>query len=141
MSVLVVGAVVGYELRRSPDLTGPSRVRGTPDVDATPAGDQPRTSERYQDNLRRQNEQGADEAARTGDSFIATPDEPLRDIDAPPPVADPNPNRSLPPPNPVAEPSPPRTVVIERSPSQSPAPQATDPQQAAPDYSCIDRLA
>ena len=141
VSVLVVGGAVGYELWRSPDLTGPSRVRGTPNVDTTPAGDQLRTSERYQDNLRRQNEQGADEAAQTGDSFIATPDEPLRDIDAPPPAADPNPHRPLPPPNPVAEPSPPRTVVIERSQPQSPAPQAADTQQADPDYSRIDRLA
>ncbi len=52
LAILTVGGAVGYEIWKNPDLIGPSRLSRTPNVDDTPAGDQLRTSERYQDNLR-----------------------------------------------------------------------------------------
>ncbi len=141
LTVLVVGGAVGYEVWKNPELIGPSRFAGTPNVDDTPAGDQLRTSERYQDNLRQQNEDGAREAQNTDTSFIATPDEPLRQIDEKPPAIAPNPNRPLPPANVPVETQQPRTVVINRQQPlrQQPRPTGTQPQ--APDYTRINRLA
>lgn len=142
LAVIGVAGAVGFELWRNPELIGDSRLGGTPNLDATPAGDQLRTSERYEDNLRRQNEQGAQDAADQGDSFIATPDEPLRQIDEPAVTQAPNENRPLPPANPRPEPvEQPRTVVIERQQQpvrQQPAAPAPDP---GPDYGRINQLA
>jgi intracellular multiplication protein IcmE len=141
VTVLVVGEAVGFEDWKNPDLIGPSRVAGTPNVDDTPAGDQLRTSERYQDNLRQQNEDGAQTAQDTDTSFIATPGEPLRQIDEKPPAITPNPNRPLPPANAPVETQQPRTVVIDR---QQPARQQAQPstnQPPAPDYARINQLA
>ncbi|WP_029066140.1 DotG/IcmE/VirB10 family protein [Labrenzia sp. DG1229] len=139
VSLVVVGAAVGLELWRNPELGGSSRIAGAPNVDATPAGEQLRDSERYQDNLRQQNEEGANEAASGGDSFIATPDEPLRDIDEPPATVETNPNRPLPPANRIAEPAAP-TVVIERPAPTDTRRQAT-PSEQVPDYGQINQLA
>ena len=72
VSLGVVGAAVAFELWRNPDLVGGSRIAEVPNVDATPAGEQLRDSERYQNNLRSQNEQGAESATSDGRSFIAT---------------------------------------------------------------------
>ena len=139
VSLCVVGAAVAFELWRNPELVGGSRIAGVPNVDATPAGEQLRDSERYQDNLRSQNEQGAESATSDGGSFIATPDEPLRDIDEPPAVVETNPNRPLPPANRVVEPPAP-PVVIERPANPDLRRQATT-QAPAPDYSQINQLA
>lgn len=141
LTIVVVGGAVGYEVWRNPDLVAPSRVARTPNVDDTPAGDQLRTSERYQDNLRQQNEDGARIAEESDTSFIATPDEPLRQINERPPAIAPNPNRPLPPANTPVEPQQPRTVVIER---QDPGRQQSRPsetQQQPPDYTRINQLA
>lgn len=140
LTVLVVGGAVGYEVWKNPELIGPSRVAGTPNVDDTPAGDQLRTSERYQDNLRQQNEDGAREAQDTDTSFIATPDEPLRQIDEKPPAIAPNPNRPLPPANVPVEIQQPRTVVIDRQQPVRQQPRPTETQPQAPDYARINRL-
>jgi intracellular multiplication protein IcmE len=141
LTVLIVGGAVVFEVWKNPDLIGPSRVAGTPNVDDTPAGDQLRTSERYQDNLRQQNEDGAQTAQDTDTSFIATPDEPLRQIDEKSPAIAPNPNRPLPPANVPVETQQPRTVVIDR---QQPVRQQAQPsptQPPAPDYARINQLA
>mgnify|MGYP005987618223 CR=1 FL=1 len=141
LTILAVGAAVGYEIWKNPDLIGPSRVAGTPNVDDTPAGDQLRDSERYQDNLRQQNEEGAREAQESDTSFIATPDEPLRQIDEKPPATAPNPNRPLPPANAPVETEQPRTVVIDlpRPGQQQTRPMPGQPQP--PDYARINQLA
>ncbi|MBO6727842.1 MAG: hypothetical protein JJ911_19445 [Rhizobiaceae bacterium] len=141
LTILIVGGAVGYEVWRNPDLIAPSRVAGTPNVDDTPAGDQLRTSERYQDNLRQQNEDGAREAEDNDTSFIATPDEPLRQIDEQPPALAPNRNRPLPPANTPAPEQPPRTVVIERSQRSLPQVQPTPIEPSVPDYARINQLA
>jgi intracellular multiplication protein IcmE len=141
LTVLVVGGAVGYEVWKNPELIGPSRVAGTPNVDDTPAGDQLRTSERYQDNLRQQNEDGAREAQDNDTSFIATPDEPLRQIDKKPPAISPNPNRPLPPANVPVETQQLRTVVIDRQQPVRQQPRPTETQPQAPDYARINRLA
>jgi intracellular multiplication protein IcmE len=141
LTVLVVGGAVGYEVWKNPELIGPSRVAGTPNVDDTPAGDQLRTSERYQDNLRQQNEDGAREAQDNDTSFIATPDEPLRQIDEKPPAISPNPNRPLPPANVPVETQQLRTVVIDRQQPVRQQPRPTETQPQAPDYARINRLA
>ncbi len=141
LTVLIVGGAVGFEVWKNPDLIGPSRVAGTPNVDDTPAGDQLRTSERYQDNLRQQNEDGARNAEDTDTSFIATPDEPLRQIDEKPPVIAPNPNRPLPPANDPNEPQQPRTVVIDRQQPVLQQAQPTPNQPAQPDHARINHLA
>jgi intracellular multiplication protein IcmE len=141
LTILVVGGAVGYEIWKNPDLIGPSRVAGTPNVDDTPAGDQLRTSERYQDNLRQQNEDGARAARENDTSFIATPDEPLRQIDERPPATAPNPNRPLPPANAPVETLQPRTVVIDRP---QPVRQQAQPSPDQPqplDYARINQLA
>ncbi|MCQ0090587.1 hypothetical protein [Roseovarius sp. M141] len=141
LAILAVGGAVGYEVWKNPELIGPSRVAGTPNVDDTPAGDQLRDSERYRDNLRRQNEDGAREAEESDTSFIATPDEPLHRIDEKPPATAPNPNRPLPPANDPVETEPPRTVVIDR---QQPGQQQVRPvagQPQPPDYARINQLA
>jgi len=141
LTVLIVGGAVGFEVWKNPDLIGPSRVAGTPNVDDTPAGDQLRTSERYQDNLRQQNEDGARNAEDTYTSFIATPDEPLRQIDEKPPAVSPNPNRPLPPANVPVETQQPRTVVIDRQQPVRQQAQPTPNQPAPPDYARINQLA
>lgn len=141
LTVLFVGGAVGYEVWKNPDLIGPSRFAGTPNVDDTPAGDQLRTSERYQDNLRQQNEDGARNAEDTDTSFIATPDEPLRQIDEKPPAIAPNPNRPLPPANAPNELQQPRTVVIDRQQPVRQQAQPTPNQPAPPDYARINQLA
>lgn len=141
LTVLIVGGAVGFEVWKNPDLIGPSRVAGTPNVDDTPAGDQLRTSERYQDNLRQQNEDGARNAEETDTSFIATPDEPLRQIDEKPPAIAPNPNRPLPPANVPVENQQPRTVVIDRQQPVRQQAQPTPNQPPAPDYAGINQLA
>ncbi|MCQ0090341.1 DotG/IcmE/VirB10 family protein [Roseovarius sp. M141] len=141
LTIVAVGGAVGYEIWKNPELIGPSRVAGTPNVDDTPAGDQLRDSERYQDNLRQQNEDGAREAQESDTSFIATPDEPLRQIDDKPPAIAPNPNRPLPPANEPVETEQPRTVVIDR---QQPVQQQGRPmpdQPQPPDYARINQLA
>lgn len=141
LTVLVVGGAVGYEVWKNPELIGPSKVAGTPNVDDTPAGDQLRTSERYQDNLRQQNQDGAREAQDNDTSFIATPDEPLRQIDEKPPAIAPNPNRPLPPANVPVETQQPRTVVIDRQQPVRQQAQPTPNQPAPPDYARINQLA
>lgn len=141
LTVLIVGGAVGFEVWKNPDLIGPSRVAGTPNVDDTPAGDQLRTSERYQDNLRQQNEDGARTAEESDTSFIATPDEPLRQIDEKPPAVEPNPNRPLPPANVPVETQQPRTVVIDRQQPVRQQAQPTPNQPAPPDYARINQLA
>lgn len=141
LTVLIVGGAVGFEVWKNPDLIGPSRVAGTPNVDDTPAGDQLRTSERYQDNLRQQNEDGARNAEESDTSFIATPDEPLRQIDEKPPAVEPNPNRPLPPANVPVETQQPRTVVIDRQQPVRQQAQPTTNQPAPPDYARINQLA
>ncbi len=141
LTILIVGGAVGYEIWKNPGLIGPSRLSRTPNVDDTPADDQLRTSERYQDNLRQQNEDGARQAQEGDTSFIATPDEPLRQIDEEPPAIAPNRNCPLPPANTPVETQPLRTVVIER---QQPAQQHSRPtagQLDAPDYARINQLA
>ena len=112
------------------DQIGPSRLSRKPNVDDTPAGDQLRTSERYQDNLRQQNEDGAREAQEGDTSFIATPDETLRQIDGKPPAIAPNGNPPLPPANTPVETEPPRTVVIDR---EQPVQQHARPTVGQPD--------
>lgn len=77
------------------------------------ASDQLRTSERYQANLRQQNEDGGRDAQEGDTSVIATPDEPLRQIDDKPPDVAPNQNCPLPPANTPVEVKPLRTVVID----------------------------
>lgn len=142
ISVLVVGGAVGYEIWKNPELVGGSRVGGTPNLDDTPAGDQLEASERYADNLRQQNQQGAQDALDDGSSFVATPDEPLRDIDTPAPTVEQNPNRPLPPANPTpTETEQPRTVVIQRPAAQQPRQQQQRSQQSSPNYSNINQLA
>lgn len=141
LTVLIVGGAIGYEVWKNPDLIGPSRLSRTPNVDDTPAGDQLRTSERYQDNLRQQNEDGARDAREADTSFIATPDEPLRQIDEKPPAITPNQNRPLPPANTPEQTPPPRTVVIDR---QNPIQQQANPTPDQPqptDYGRINQLA
>ena len=130
-----------YEIWKNPELSSSSRVAGSPNVDDTPANDHSGYSERYQDNLRQQNEDGTREAQECDTSFIATPDEPLCQIDEKPPATAPIPNRPLPPANVPAETEPPRTVVIDR---QQPRQQQTQPvpdQSQIPDYARINQLA
>lgn len=71
---------VGYSMFKQNDLA-PSRISRGPNVDATPAGQQQADSERYQQSLDAVNQQGAQTADQSGGSFLATPDEPLRNID------------------------------------------------------------
>jgi intracellular multiplication protein IcmE len=71
---------VGYSMFKQSDLA-PSRISRGPNVDATPAGQQQADSERYQQSLDAVNQQGAQTADQSGGSFLATPDEPLRNID------------------------------------------------------------
>jgi intracellular multiplication protein IcmE len=137
LSVLVVGGAVAFELWNDPDRGSPSKLTRTPNLDDTPAGDQLRTSERYQENLRQQNQEGARLAEETDTSFIATPDEPLRQIDEQPPETPRNANRPLPPANAPQSPAPPKTVVIDR---QQPIRQRPQ-QQQAPNHQRINQLA
>lgn len=141
LAILIVGGAVGYEVWKNPDLIGPSRLSRTPNVDDTPAGDQLRTSERYQDNLQQQNEDGAREAQESDTSFIATPDEPLRQIDEKSPAIAPNHNRPLPPANTPVEAPPPQTVVIDRQQTIQQQSRPTEGQPTAPDYARINQLA
>jgi len=141
LAILIVGGTVGYEVWKNPDPIGPSRVSRSPNVDDTPAGDQLRTSERYQDNLRQQNEDGAREAEEADTSFLATPDEPLRQIDEKPPAIVPNRNRPLPPANTPVEAPPPQTVVIDRQQPIQQQARPSDGQSTAPDYARINQLA
>ncbi len=75
---VVVMQLDGEALLRSA-YSGPPR-----GMDVTPGGEQLAESERYRTTLRQANLGGAREANRSGQSFLATPDEPsepLRDID------------------------------------------------------------
>lgn len=141
LTILVVGGAIGYEVWKNPDLIGPSRLSRTPNVDDTPAGDQLRTSERYRDNLQQQNEDGAREAQERDTSFIATPDEPLRQIDDKPPAIALTQNRPLPPANTPVETQPPRTVVIDRQQPVQQQSRPTEDQPKPPDYARINQLA
>lgn len=141
ISILVVGCAVAIEAWRNPELIGGSRVGSAPNLDVTPAGDQLETSERYADNLNRQNEQGAQDAIEADESFIATPDQPLRDIDTPVVPTVTNENRPLPPANANPRVEQPQTVVIERSEPQIPRQSAPATAEPAPNYNRINQLA
>lgn len=141
VGVLVVGGAVGFEAWRNPELIGGSKVGGAPNLDVTPAGDQLETSERYADNLDRQNEQGAQDAIDADESFIATPDQPLRDIDTPIVPAVTNENRPLPPANSNPPVEQPETVIIARPEPQITRQQAPATAEPAPNYNRINQLA
>ena len=141
VSMLAVGGAVGFEAWRNPELIGGSKVGGTPNLDVTPAGNQLETSERYADNLDRQNEQGAQDAIEADESFIATPDQPLRDIDTPFVPAVTNENRPLPPANTNPPVEQPQTVVIARPEPQITRQQAPATVEPAPNYNRINQLA
>lgn len=136
VAVVVVGGTIGYEIYKDPEAFGLSKIARTPNIDDTPAGEQLEASQRYQDNLNRQNTEAAEEARRVGGSFIATPDEPLRSIDEK--VAEPERNRFRPlPPANTPPPEPQQTIVVQprtqmQKPSNSPP---------APDYNRINQLA
>lgn len=140
ISVLVVGGAVGFEVWRNPELIGGSKVGGTPNLDVTPAGDQLESSERYADNLDRQNEQGAQDAIDADESFIATPDQPLRDIDTPVAPVVTNQNRPLPPANAKPPAEQPQTVIIDRVEPQIPRQPTPAPSAAPPNYNRINQL-
>ncbi|WP_136661478.1 DotG/IcmE/VirB10 family protein [Nitratireductor sp. XY-223] len=135
-AIVVVGGAVAYEVCKDPESFGFSRFARTPNIDDTPAGQQLETSQRYRDNLDRQNIEGAQEARRVGGSFIATADEPLRNIDDKPAPTEVNAFRPLPPAN-TPRPEPQKTIVVQ--PRQQAAPPPSAP--PAPDYNRINQLA
>lgn len=71
---------VGYSMMKQNNVSS-SRISRSPNVDGTPAGQQQADSQRYQQSLDTVNQQGAQTAHDTGTSFLATPDEPLRNVD------------------------------------------------------------
>lgn len=71
---------VGYSMMKQNELS-PSRISRGPNVDGTPAGQQQADSQRYQQSLDSVNQAGAENADESGTSFLATPDEPLRNVD------------------------------------------------------------
>lgn len=135
-AVVVIGGTIVYEVYKDPESFGFSRFARTPTIDDTPAGQQLETSQRYQDNLDRQNVAGAEEARRVGGSFIATADEPLRNIDDKPAPTEVNAFRPLPPANPP-RPEPQKTIVVQPRQPAAPTPSAPP----APDYNRVNQLA
>lgn len=71
---------VGYSMMKQNNLSS-SRISRGPNVDGTPAGQQQADSQRYQQSLDTVNQEGAQTAQDSGSSFLATPDEPLRNVD------------------------------------------------------------
>lgn len=140
VSILVVGGTIGYEVYKDPETFGLSKIARTPNVDDTPAGAQLEASQRYQDNLNRQNAEGAEEARRIGGSFIATPDEPLRSIDDKPDEPERNKFRPLPPAN-ASQPEPQQTIVVQSQVPRRQQTQAQADEAPAPDYNRINQLA
>ena len=135
-AVVVIGGTIVYEVYKDPESYGFSRFARTPNIDDTPAGRQLETSQRYQDNLDRQNVAGAEEARRVGGSFIATADEPLRNIDDKPAPTEANAFRPLPPANPP-RPEPQKTIVVQPRQPAAPTPSAPP----TPDYNRVNQLA
>ncbi|WLS01366.1 DotG/IcmE/VirB10 family protein [Shinella sumterensis] len=86
-TVVVVGLLasavgyVGYQTLKPGELDASRIARGPGNIDATPAGSELANSERYQQSLNTVNDDGAARAQQAGSSFIATPDEPLRNVD------------------------------------------------------------
>lgn len=134
-AVVVFGGTIVYEVYKDPESFGFSRFARTPTIDDTPAGQQLETSQRYQDNLDRQNVAGAEEARRVGGSFIATADEPLRNIDDKQAPTEVNAFRPLPPANPP-RPEPQKTIVVQPRQPAAPTPSAPP----APDYNRVNQL-
>lgn len=124
-----VGLTV-YKQMNQQQQGGNSRISRAPTVDSTPAGQQLAESPRYKDNLDTVNQRGSEEAAQTGKSFIAVPDEPLRDVDQKP-VAKNNFRKPLAPAN-EPEVQVKEEIVVETRREQAPPP---------PDYSRINQLA
>lgn len=83
---LTVIAAVGLTLFKSwhSAQLEASRISRPPSLDSTPAGRQLVESPRYKQSLDIVNQRDAKTAAKQGDSFVATPDEALRDIDEQP---------------------------------------------------------
>ncbi|QWK81254.1 TrbI/VirB10 family protein [Ochrobactrum sp. BTU1] len=80
-AVLVCGVgLTVFKAMHTKDL-GNSRISRPPSVDTTPAGKQLAESQRYKETLDTVNRRNAEKAEQDGESFVATPDEPLRDID------------------------------------------------------------
>lgn len=71
--VVVLGGSVYYAFQQS-GQQAPSEVADVPDMDMTPGGDVQAESEVYQDAIERDNIERADDAERTGQSFIPTPE-------------------------------------------------------------------
>lgn len=111
------------------EFTGGSRISRPPSIDTTPAGQQLAESERYKQSLDTVNREGSQQAEKDGSSFIATPDEPLRDIDEKP-KAQTNFRKPVAPAN-TPEPEV-REAIVTKKAEQAPPP---------PDYSRINQLA
>ena len=58
----------------APQQTGPSRLARAPNIDSTPGGQRQRVSPSYRETLRTANVSQADEADRTGASFVSIPE-------------------------------------------------------------------
>ena len=69
---LVFGAAGFFILAPSPH--GPSRLERVPNMDSTPGGERQRESQRYRETLRSSNFIRADEADRSGNSYMSVPE-------------------------------------------------------------------
>jgi len=79
--VLLVGGFLTVYKSVRPDSASHSHISRGPNINSTPAGQQLAESERYRNNLNETNRVHSELASKAGKSFIATPDEPLRDVD------------------------------------------------------------
>jgi len=108
-----------------------SRISRPPSLDSTPAGRQLVESPRYKQTLDIVNQRDAKAAAKQGDSFVATPDEALRDIDQ-------QPKTQLPFRKPVA---PANQPVMNEGPQERQQTERATRPPAATDYARIQQLA
>jgi intracellular multiplication protein IcmE len=81
MGIIGIGLMLVLYRGFASDNPPESRVSRPPNVQSTPGGEQQARSQRYQNTLDAANEAGAERARQVGDSFIATPDQPLRSVD------------------------------------------------------------
>ncbi len=74
VAVLTGAAAAAGYLAVAPAPPGPSRLERVPSMDSTPGGNRQRESQRYRETLRSSNIIQADEAERSGDSFMSVPE-------------------------------------------------------------------
>lgn len=122
--------ITAYKIWNRDELNT-SRISRAPVVNTTPAGEQLAESERYKNSLNAANQANSQSASQEGGSFVATPDEPLRDVDLPKAAAAPGFKRPVAPPNDQPEQPP----VANLTPDQRETRKGPD------DYSDINQLA